>query len=102
MMIDNGDHDDDGDDDNDGIGDDGCFDGDDNDGRNGDGDTYVMMTKALLMIVVNVYYSLFYTFSQQSIVELMEVLEHRKHEAILFTFKQVHYTLFNKQTAHSW
>lgn len=28
----------------------------------------------------------------QSIVELMEVLEHRKHEAILFTFKQVtHY-----------
>ena len=26
---------------------------------------------------------------QQSIVELMEVLEHRKHEAILFTFKQV-------------
>ena len=101
-MIDNGDHDDDGDDDNDGIGDDGCFDGDDNDGRNGDGDTYVTMTKALLMIVVNVYYSLFYTFSQQSIVELMEVLEHRKHEAILFTFKQVHYTLFNKQTAHSW
>ena len=28
-------------------------------------------------------------FFRQSIVDLMDVLEHRKHEAILFTFKQV-------------
>ena len=35
----------------------------------------------------------FYILLYQSIVDLMDVLELRKHEAILFTFKQVPYFL---------
>ena len=42
-------------------------------------DTYRMFMPSLCLVY------LFY----QSIVDLMDVLEQRKHEAILFTFKQV-------------
>ena len=46
-------------------------------------DTYRMFLPNLCLVCL--FVCLFY----QSIVDLMDVLEQRKHEAILFTFKQV-------------
>lgn len=45
--------------------------------------------KRKIIVLFSHYVLIPFVYRQQAIVDLMDVLEQRKHEAILFTFKQV-------------